>query len=179
MHASHISLKMIEHAKKISQFLVIYYPIPNWKNSQDAFINYTTLLLYYLCQNSISPKLSLLSHRHVKSNGIVTGIISPSLEEKKAATLGESSANYDESGARQRDGKKENERSVGEKKEKKNKVCGFRATAPLLGSLETLGAELLPDASRANLIRARLIPLFLLPRRLESPVRARAREDEG
>lgn len=36
----------------------------------------------------------------------------------------------------------------------------------------------LPAASRANLIRARLIPLFLLPP-VESPVRARAREDEG
>lgn len=165
--------------KKYRNFSSSTIPFQIEKNSQDAFINYTTTLSHYLCQNSISSKLSLLSHRHVKSNGIVTGIISPSLEEKKAATLGESSANYDESGARRRDGKKENERSVGKKKEKKNKVCGFRATAPLLGSLETLGAELLPDASRANLIRARLIPLFLLPRRLESPLRARAREDEG
>lgn len=111
--------------KKYRNFSSSTIPFQIEKNSQDAFINYTTLL-YYLCQNSISFKLSLLSHRHVKSNGIVTGIISPSLEEKKAATLGESSANYDESGARRRDGKKENERSVGEKKEKKNKVCGFR-----------------------------------------------------
>lgn len=111
--------------KKYRNFSSSTIPFQIEKNSQDAFINYTTLL-YYLCQNSISFKLSLLSHRHVKSNGIVTGIISPSLEEKKAATLGESSANYDESGARRRDGKKENERSVGKKKEKKNKVCGFR-----------------------------------------------------
>lgn len=161
--------------KKYRNFSSSTIPFQIEKNSQDAFINYTTLL-YYLCQNSISFKLSLLSHRHVKSNGIVTGIISPSLEEKKAATLGESSANYDESGARRRDGKKENERSVGEKKEKKNKVCGFRLL--YLGVPRRL-VQSFSDASRANLIRARLIPLFLLPRRLESPLRARAREDEG
>lgn len=31
MHASHISLKIIEHTRKVSQFFAIYYPIPNWK----------------------------------------------------------------------------------------------------------------------------------------------------
>lgn len=47
MHASHISLRMIEHAKKISQFLVIYYPIPNWKKFSRRLykLYYITIIL--------------------------------------------------------------------------------------------------------------------------------------
>lgn len=69
MHASHISLRMIEHAKKISQFLVIYYPIPNWKKfSKRLYKLYDYTIALPLSKFHFLQTISPLSSRQIQRN---------------------------------------------------------------------------------------------------------------